>query len=441
VLLGLVGTALAAQSALGQLEGMTGQKVHRFQGSSAYRYRQAPTTSTRVVKPARLTPDQRAASLLGGVFWGLLSQAFATPRPDQGAPLREDQQLQLEDRLAQQRQEAVQRDQEALRSWAGSYAAQMNRQLWAQRSGSLEGAAAAQSGFWDGGPRSGGDPLVVDLRDARALTPTPLRGNEAAPRPVTADEVLARRAEAQARLKRLMAENGDLKLLGQRFYELEDQLARLKEEAARLGSDGRALNRDFEAWGVQVDRAVQNALERGTSLLTGTIIPEGTADGLKTLRKNPKLWNDTLESLSQVHDFSEFVTERGDRALAAREAVDWVQAKRSLFKDLDFLATNLQQVSKTFKPLSTHWELGKGIVGSGLDVASELDAWGNLNSAQGDLALLRQHQKALQGRMAALVGQLQASRGTLASRLGVKPEDLIPAQIQPKGLGSPVPRL
>lgn len=439
----LAGGSLLAQSALGQLESMTGQKVQRFQGSSAYRKQITPPVPSRTTtKVPRLTPDQRAAGLLAGVFGGMLSQALQSgPRSGPGTALHDDQQAQLEARLAQQRQEAMARDQQALHAWAQDYSSQLNRQLLAQRGGSLEGQAAAQSALWDGGARSaGGDPLAVDLSDARALTPGNLKALPA-PKPVTADEVLARRAEAQARLQRMMVENGDLKVLGQRFYELEDELARLKEEAARLGSDGRQLMREHEAWGAQVDRAVQNSLERGASLLTGTIIPDGTADGLKTLRKNPKVWNGTLEALSGVNDFTDFVTERADRAMAARDAVDWARAKQSLFQNVDYIASNLSQVSKAWKPLSTQWELGKNIVGSGLDVAQELDAWGNLKGAAGDQALLNQKQKALMGKLTALAGQLQASRTTIAGRLGVRPEDLIPAQVQPKGLGSAVPRL
>ncbi len=170
-------------------------------------------------------------------------------------------------------------------------------------------------------------------------------------------------------------------------------------------------------------------------------MPEGTADGLKTLRKNPKVWNGTLEALSGVNDFTDFVTERADRATAARDAVDWAQAKQSLFQNVDYIATNLSQVSKAWKPLSMQWELGKNIVGSGLDVAQELDAWANQKGAAGDQALLSQKQKVLTGKMTALVEQLQASRSALAARLGVRPEDLIPVQAQPKGLGSTVPRL
>lgn len=443
--IGLLGMhPLVAQSALGQLESMTGQKVQRFQGSSAHRYSTAGASTARSAKPPQLTPDQRAASLLAGVFGGVLAQALRTPRPGSGPVARDEQQVRLEAWVAQQRQDAIHRDRLALRSWAEAYSDRMNRQLEGQRQppGGAEGLAASQSGLWDGAPRPlSGDPMVVDLRDARALTPGLLRGAPPAPKPVTADEVLQRRAEAQARLQRMMAENGDLKVLGQRFYELEDQLSRLKEEAAQQGSDGRALAREHEAWGAQVDRAVQNSLERGVSLLTGTIIPEGTADGLKTLRGNPAVWNGTLEALSQVHDFTDFVTERGDRVLAAREAVDWVQAKRNLNKDLDFIATNLQHVSKAWKPLSTQWELGKSIVGSGLDVAQELDAWGSMNSAAGDQQLLKVRQQALKTQMTALVTQLQASRGTLAAQLGVRPEDLIPVVVDPKGLAKPVPRL
>ncbi|NWJ41741.1 MAG: hypothetical protein HXX12_12315 [Geothrix sp.] len=441
-LLGLVGTQLPAQSALGQLESMTGQKVQRFQGSSAYRYRQAPTAASRVVKPARLTPDQQAASLLGGVFGGLLSQALsAGPQPGSGMAHHDEQQAQIEARIQQQRQEALARDQQALQSWAQDYASQLNHQLLSLRGGNLEGQTAAQSGMWDGGTRTpGGDPLVVDLRDARALTPGNLKAAEPAPRPVTPDEVLRRRAEAQARLQRMMAENGDLKMLGKRFYELEDELSRLKAEAARLGSDGRQLAREHEAWGAAVDRAIQNSLERGTSLLTGTLIPEGTAAGLRTLQKNPRVWSGTVEALTQVNDFTDFVTERADRALAARDAVDWVQAKQSLYQNLDFIATNLQHANKAWKPLSTQWELGKSIVGSGLDVAQELDAWAYQKGAAGDQALLSQRQKAVLGKMTVLVGRLQDSRATLAAKLGVRPEDLIPVQAQPSlpRLASPV---
>jgi len=444
-LLGQAGSPLPAQSALGQLEGMTGQKVQRFQGSSAHKYRQVPTATSRVVKPARLTPDQRAASLLGGVFGGLLAQTLsASPRPSPGVTQHDAQQAQIEARIQQQRQEALARDQQALRSWAQDYASQLNQQLLSQRDGSLEGQVAAQSGFWDGGShRSGGDALTVDLRDARALTPGNLKSPEPAPKPITPDEILRRRAEAQARLQRMMAENGDMKVLGQRFYELEDELSRLKAEAARLGADGRQLTREHEAWGAAVDRAVQNSLERGTSLLTGTLIPEGTARGLKALQKNPQVWNGTVEALTQVNDFTDFVTERADRALAAREAVDWVQAKRSLTQNLDFIASNLQHASKTWKPLSTQWELGKSIVGSGLDVAQELDAWAYQKGAAGDQALLSQRQKTVLGKMTTLVGRLKDSRATLAAKLGVRPEDLIPVQTQPAlpRLASPVPRL
>lgn len=443
LVLGLIAPPLGAQSALGQLEGLTGQKVQRFQGSGAYRFGggRGPLPTASLPRTPRLTPDQRAASLLTGLFGGLLSETLTAPSRVGTAPAPVDPaQADLEAWIARQKQEAALRDREALQAWAKDYSTQLNRQLLGPQGGSLEAQAAAQSGFWDGAPRPAGDSLAVDLRDARALRPGNLK-EPPAPKAVTADDLLRRREEAQARLRRMMDENRDLKALGGRFHELEEELARLREEAARLGADGRQLQREHEAWGAQVDRAIQNTLERGASLLTGTLAPEGTARAFKKLRANPKAWTGTVEALSQVQDFTDFVTERADRGLAVRDAVDWSRAKHSLFENLDFLGTNLQHANTAWKPLSTQWELGKAIVGSGLDVAQELDAWAYQKGAAGDQALLAQRQKALQGRMAALVGQLQASRKVLADRLGLRPEDLIPVRLDPRGIGSPVPRL
>lgn len=415
-------------SALGQLEGMTGQKVDRFKASPTYRQPQAP--AARSSQAHRSSSDQMAAGILAGMFASLLfqpSQGGARPG-DSALAGHNARQADLLAKLAQQQEEAKQRDQVALRSWAQNHADQLNRQLLSQRGTAFFGAPA-------------GDPMVVDLSDARALTPVLPGTVPMVPEPVTADLVLQRRQDAQARLKRMMEEDEDLKVVGERFYELEEQLTRLKREAQRLGSDGRQLAREHEAWGAAVEQAVQNSLERGTSLLTGTILKDGTAQGLQTLRKNPALWNGTMESLAQVHDFIDFVTERAERVETAREAVDWAQAKRSFFKDLDFVASNLGKVSKAWDPVSVQWELGKNILGSGLDVAKELDAWGFQKGAEAEPMLLKQRQQAVLKQMTGLVGNLQGSRELIAGRLGVRPEDLIPIQARPKGLGSLVPPL
>ena len=422
---------LLGQSALGQLETLSGKKIPRFQGSSAFRYGQGAP---------QLSPNQQVANLLTGMFGGMLSQALQPGREtSSGLASHDAKQADMEARLAQQRQELLLRNQQALQSWAQNYANQLNQQLLAQRGGSAEDASAAQSRLWDGGIRApAGDPMVVDLRDARALTPSVPGAPPPISAPISADDVLRRRAEAQARLQQMMAENGDLKLLGQRFYELESQLNSLKSEALRLGSEGRELAREHDAWGAQVDQAVQNSLERGTSLLTGCLIPKGTAKGLEILQKNPEVWNGTVESLSQIHNFTDFVTERADQVGDIRGAIDWVEAKRNLNKDLDYLASNLGKVSADWNPVSVQWKLGKNIVSSGLDVAQELDAWGNLKGAAGDQLLLRQNQEVVLRKMTVLVGDLRASREVLAARLGVRPEDLIPVQAKPLGLASPV---
>ena len=421
---------LIGQSAIGQLQTMTGKKIQRFQGSSTYLSQGSPQPS----------PNQQMTNFLTGMFGGMLSQATQPGR--QGSPglaSHDAKQAEIEARLAQQKQEFLLRNQQALRSWAQNYANQLNQQLLTQRSGSAEDLSAAQSSMWNGGLRPpGGDPMVVDLSDARAMTPSLPGAPPPISAPVSADDVLKRRAEAQARLQQMMAENSDLKTLGQRFYELEAQLDRLKKEAQGLGADGRELAREHDAWGAQVNQAVQNSLERGTSLLTGCLIPKGTAKGLEILQRNPEVFNGTIESISQLHNLTDFVTERADQIGDVREAMDWVQAKRSLNKDLDYIASNLGKVSKDWNPVSVQWKLGKNIVGSGLDVAQELDAWGNQKGAAGDQLLLRQKQGVMLTKMTALVGDLRTSREILAARLGVRPEDLIPVQAKPQGLASPV---
>ena len=424
----LCGSALG-QSAIGQLEQMTGQKIDRFEGGSAYGHGTSKTNSG-------LTQDRQIADILGGLLGQMLTKALEPPKGGMSAAqVAQAQKLQ---------QEAVERQQQQLHAWAASYSQQMNRLLSDQRQRrskedeeSLENLSAALSSPWDGGPGvspSGGlasalsDPApVVDLSGSKTFTPSLLRAENGAPRSakVTPDEVLKRRAEAQARLKAMMEEDKDLKRLGQRFYELESRLSYLKRSAACLGSQGRNIAGDFDAWGLQVDGAVQNSIERGVSLVTGTLIPESTAEGLKTLHENPKTWNSTLEAISQINDFVDFVNEMGDRYDFGRQTIDWVKAKRNLYKDMDFIASNLGNVSKAWKPLTMQWELGKNIIGSGLDVAQELDAWGNMNEAEGDLTLLKVRQQALQARMSELVHALQASRAVLASRLEVNPEDLI----------------
>ena len=359
------GQTTSNTSALGQLEAMSGQKVNRFQGSSSYRL-PAPqaarsTQAHRATQAHRSTPDERAAGILVGLFASLMSQPARGGTGPSALAGHEAQQAEVLARIAQQREEAKARDQLALRAWAQGHADQLNRQLLGQRAG--------YPGSLPGGPE--GSPMVVDLRDARALSPDLPGPVPPVAEPVTAEAVLQRRLDAQARLKRMMEEDEDLNLVGQRFYELEEQLARLKREAEGLGGEGRQLAREHGAWGAEVERAVQNSLERGTSLLTGTILKDGTAQGLATLRKNPALWNGTLESMAQVHDFIDFVTERADQVGEARQAVDWAQAKRSFFKDLDYVAGNLGKVSKAWDPVSVQWELGKTILGSGLDVAKD----------------------------------------------------------------------
>lgn len=439
------------QDALSQLEAITGQKVDRGKVGTAFKV-QRPTPPKPKPVSRQAATNQQNAALLGGILGSLLAQALQPTVPSGPDPAELA-------RIEAERQTALRQEQAELQAWANAYSSRMNslvahqRQLrTSQNQESLEGLRASLSDGWDSGkaPTNGGGlaaalsdpaPVAVDLRESRTLTPSLLREANGTRRttPISADDLLKRREAAQARLKAMMEENKDLRLLGQRFYELEAELERLKRQAQGMGSEGRAIQRELDYWGWRIDQATQACMERGTSLLTGTLIPEGTSAGLKRLQKNPKLWGETLQSLSEVNDFSEFATTLGDRYDAAGQALDWVKAKQSLMKNVDFIATNVQHLSSSLKPVSLHWEVGKTLVGTSVDLAAELDGWGAILERQGDVSLLLQKQKTLKGHMESLVRELQVSRGQLAIRLGVRPEDLIPVRTGPKGLGSAVP--
>ncbi len=440
------------QDAISQLEALTGQKIDRSQVATSFR---PPVSRPKPRAPQGLSVNQQiSVMLLGGILENLFAQALQPTAPAGPDPAEQA-------RLAAQQQEALRRQQAELQAWAQAYSARMNalvehqrQQRAAQNQQSLEGLRASLSDGWDSGKPAGGGgdlasalsdpfPTAVDLRGSLTYTPSLLREANGTKRtsPITADDLLKRREAAQARLKAMMAENGDLRLLGQRFYELEAELDRLKHQARGLGSDGRALQREMDYWGWRIEQATQACMERGTSLFTDVLLPMGTSAGLKRLQKNPKLWGPTLQSLSGINDFTEFTGGLMDRYDAAGQALDWIQAKRNLMKDVDFIATNIQHLSSKLEPVGLHWQVGKILVGTSVDLAAELDGWGAILEGQGDAALILQKQKAIQVRLEALVSNLQASRALIATRLGVKPEDLIPPGSHSRGLGSTVPPL
>ncbi|WP_257311716.1 hypothetical protein [Geothrix fuzhouensis] len=431
--------------ALSQLEAISNAKVDRSKVGTSFQVKKTVIPKLKPV-PWINTTSGRNATLLVGIFGDLLSQALTPTSPTGPSPAELA-------RIEAERQAALQREQAELQAWTNSYATRMNglidhqrQERTSQNKESLEGLRASLSDGFDsaaGGGLAGAlsDPApVVDLSQSQTFTPSLLREANGTKRtkPISADDLLKRREAAQARLKRMMAENKDLRVLGQRFYELEAQLERLKRQAASLGSEGRAIQRDMEFWGWRIDQATQACMERGTSLLTDIIIPERNSAWLARLKKNPKTFNRLVQACSHLNDYTEFTTTLGDRYDAAGQALDWPKAKHTLMEHVDFIASNVQNVSPVFKPVSTTWNLGKTIIGTSVDLAAELDGWGAILERQGDVSLILQKQKALKRPLEAMIRDLQVSRAQIAAQLGVKPEDLIPVQARPKGLGSNV---
>lgn len=435
-------------SAIGQLEDMTGQSIDRGKPDTTFRGPQAPAPKP---KPsARAKANAEMATMLGGLLGDLLVQSLLAPSPT--GPTAADLA-----RQEAQRQEALRQEQARDQAWANAYSSRMNalisqqrQQRSAQDQAGLEGLRSALSDGWDSGRGNPSNslaaalsdpvPVAVDLRGSVTGMPSLLREADGTRRttPVTADELLQRKAAAQARLKAMMAENQDLRVLAERFYQLEAELEQLKRQATSLGSEGRAIQQEMDYWGWRVEQATQNCMERGASLLTGTLAPAGVKAGFKRLEKNPKLMGETLQSVKNLNSFLEFSTNLGDRYDAAGQTLDWLQAKRNLIKDVDFIASNLQYATGRMDPVSKAWELGKTLVGTSVDLAAELDGWGAQLERAGDIPLNRQKVDQVGRRIKVVMENLQGSRAEIAARLGVRSEDLIPAA-PARGLGSLVP--
>jgi hypothetical protein len=432
------------QDAISLLESISGGKIDRSKVGTSFQVQKTVIPKLKPV-PWINTTNGQTAVMLGGIFGNLLTQALmpSTPTGPSPADLA---------RIEAERQAAHRQEQAELQAWSNSYATRMNslitlqrQQRTAQSQESMEGLRASLSDGFDSASSGGlagalSDPApVVDLSQSQTFTPSLLREANGIKRtqPISADDLMKRREAAQARLKVMMAENKDLRLLGQRFYELEAELSKLKRQALSLGAEGREIQRDMDYWGWRIDQATQACMERGTSLLTDIIIPEANSAGLARLKKNPKTFNKLIQACSDLNDYTEFSTTLGDRYDAAGQALDWVKAKHGLMQNVDFIASNLQNVSPVFKPVSTTWNLGKTIVGTSVDLAAELDGWGAILERNGDIPLLRQKQQVVLIRMEAMVRDLQSSRTQLAAQLGVRPEDLIPVQAR-QGLGSTV---
>ena len=431
--------------AISLLEAISGGKIDRSKTGQTFQVQKTVIPKLKPVPWINTTQGQ-TATMLVGVFGDLLTQALMPKTPTGPSPADLAH-------MEAERQAILQREREEMQAWSNRYAAGMNGLISLQRqqrnakgNESFEGLRASLSDGFDSGASGGlagalSDPApVVDLSHSLTFTPSLLREANGSKRtqPISADDLIQRREAAQARLKKMMGENKDLKVLGQRFFELEAELTRLKRQASSFGAEGRAIQRDLDFWGWRIDQATQACMERGTSLLTEVIIPAGNEAGLARLKKNPKAFAGVVEACSKLNDYTEFTSTLGDRYDAAGQAIDWMKAKHTLFEHVDFLASNLQTASPVFKPVSTTWNLGKTIVGTSVDLAAELDGWGAILERNGDIPLLKQKQAAVLVKLEAVVKDLQASRSQLAAQLGLRPEDLIPPQAR-KGLGANIP--
>jgi hypothetical protein len=347
-------------------------------------------------KPKPPSMEQQVTlSLLQGMLQGM-EQAEARARAEAAEAERQAAIRRAAEEEA--RRQALIAEQQRLLGVVGD----QRRRRDAEGKDSLEGLSAAMSAGFDtpiSGAAPTGDPMVVDLSDRRGLV---IPGMEAPPKPATkAEEDDARAAAAQReRLRRLAEEAEDAKALYQRLTDLE---ARLREARARLVAlkrQGNYLRREMDDAAAEVEAAVASSMEHAMSLATMGVdkLHGAGLERVKKIRSNQALWNETVRSADGVNEVL-------GKIRNADENYQWLTAERDPVRDLD-------HISQQFELVSKHVQVGKVIVGSGVNL------WREWKAAKA----------------------IAAARAALARRLNIPISDTIIADpAKPRGLGSHVP--
>lgn len=387
-----------SQSAIGQLEQMTGQKIQRSNVNSSMSQ----------------TPGEIVGLML---FQAIISEALNANAADNS-------------------QAAVQQRVE-LEAWLKGEQRRLNNLIKQQRArrdvedkASMEEIAKAMgSGFDTPMPNSDlasalSDPNVVDLRDYPVDQPLVVRNLKQAP------SGLPFQSPAARKLQKMIKENQDVRKLFERQRRLEGQLAAIQQWGKNLQNRSETVAKNFdeyEKWLISVSgetlmEGVSLALMQGANLawkLTEEKITKAMGqtmlDRLTDLRNNPVEYKKTLQALD---DISEIVSMTSD-------SVNYAVSEKKLMDALDLIGENL--------PRSSYYTLGRSIVDSSMVISKECKIMSetrkleDANAYGGGLKLGQaywQNQKKIDQELGGLIKAIQENREQLAKEIGVLPGSL-----------------
>jgi hypothetical protein len=400
-----------SQSAIGQLEQMTGQKIIRYNVNS----------------PMLQTP--------GGIMGMMLLQSIISEA--------------LSENAADNSQGAVQQRAE-LEAWLKGEQQRLNNLVKQQRAkrdvediASMEEMTKALgSGFDTPIPNSDlasalSDPNVVDLRGYPVDKPLFIKNLEQAPD-------LPFQSPVARKLRKMINENQDARKLYQRQRCLEDQLTAIQQRAKDIQNSSEATAKDFddyEKWLVSVTgetlmEGLSLILTQSTQLISKKEMTKAMGrtmlDRLTELRNNPIEYDKTLEAMGVIINAT-FLTS---------DSINYAVSEKKLMDAVDLIGGNIPGVK------SIHFKYGRSLYISGRTLAKEKEIWDEIQklesakTSRGELKLGQtywQNQKKIDQEIRGLIKTIKENREQLAKKIGVSPDSL--KELPRTGLDSKVPPL
>lgn len=397
-----------SQSAVGQLEQMSGQKIYGWR-----HYVQNPNV------------PQAPATILGVMLLqSILSQALNASANSQRAAQQAAQRARLQAWLQAERQRLY------------TQVKQQRARRDAEEKASMEDLAKAMSsGFDTPMPKSDlasalSDPSVVDMRGYPADKPLYVQNLHQAP-----DNPF--KSPIARKLGELIKENQDARKLYQRQERLEQELEAIRQQGRDLQSRGEATAKDFDAYEKWLASVSGTTVRQGLILALTQVadldkekMADDTLNWLQGLRNNSIKYKQTLEAMEEISD-AYFKTSEG---------IDYVQSKDKLMDAVNLIGNNL--------PGASYFKLGKSMVKSGLTIGKEVKIMQKIRKLEdaksygGELKLGKaywQNQQKVNAEVSRLHQAIQENNEQLAQKLGVSPDSL--KELPNIGLGANVPPL
>ena len=381
-----------AQSAIGQLEAMTGQRINPLQ------LRGMPQANLGAIGGMiglmMLQSVITVAMQAGTTHNAGLTRGQAAQRAELEAWMKAEQQR-LADLVKQQRAKRDAEDKASIEQmaavlseqWDGARPASDLASALSDPNVVVQNPTGTQFFGQGGGSATmevfsaDGSKPAVDLSQRNSDMPSiPGRQNQVSSLPTAKTAPAVRnvqlRSQAARKLQTMIKENHNPKILDKRLQSLEDELQKAILQAEELRDNFQATAKEYDLYEKRVGSVTRTTLMRGLSLaldIGPDLIVKSSGEALvkrlDALRYDPKKWNRTLQAMDNINNVA-MVTSEGilyaqqSKEIYEYECEVWNRSEGDLKKDLDFIAENLPVLSENYK-------IGKFMVNTALDIRKD----------------------------------------------------------------------